>query len=92
MKFDVFIVVFVKLCVWSDVCSFLFWVNFYLLVIVLKMRFGGVLVKVVMLLVLVVYVMDRVSVLESLLCILRVFGDVLFFEGELLLKYKKKLI
>lgn len=34
----------------------------------------------------VVYVMDSVNVLESLLCILRVFGVVLFFDGELLIE------
>lgn len=54
--------------------------------IVLNMRFGGFLVRVVMLLVFVVYVMDSVNVLESLLCILRVFGVVLFFDGELLIE------
>lgn len=59
----------------------------------LKTRFGGVPVKVAMPPVLAAYAMDRASALESLLCILdlRASGDALLLEGELLLKYKKKL-
>lgn len=56
----------------------------------LKTRFGGVPVKVAMPPVLAAYAMDRASALESLLCILRASGDALLLEGELLLKYKKK--
>lgn len=57
----------------------------------LKTRFGGVPVKVAMPPVLAAYAMDRASALESLPCILRASGDALLLEGELLLKYKKKL-